>query len=116
MRVQVGGTVVTVDETATVLQAVRAAGVRIPALCHDDRVSPQGACRTCLVAVEQHGVVAACTTPAAEGMVVDPGDARARRAAHDALELIVSELPPRALEVPADRSELVRACRELGIT
>ncbi len=120
MRVRVGERTVQVPRAATVLEALHAAGVRPPALCHDERISPQGSCRTCLVAVEPPGasrtVVAACTTAAADGMTVDPGDPDARMAARGALELIVSELPARALEVPAERSELVRACRDLGVT
>jgi formate dehydrogenase major subunit len=116
MQVRVGDVVVTVPEGATVLRAVRAAGAWVPALCHDDRLSPQGSCRTCLVGVEGRGVVAACTTPAAEGMVVRPEDPEARLAALGALELIVSELPERALEVPEERSELVKACQRLGVS
>ncbi|MGI8334293.1 molybdopterin-dependent oxidoreductase [Actinomadura scrupuli] len=116
MRLRVGEVLVELPERASVLEAVRAAGIWLPALCDDDRLSPQGSCRVCLVGVEPGLVVAACTTPAADGMVVHPDDPRARRAARGSLEMIVSELPPRALEVPADRSELVRACRELGVT
>jgi formate dehydrogenase major subunit len=116
MRVRVADISVEVSETATVLEAVAVAGIRLPALCHDDRLSPQGSCRVCLVGAEPGGVVAACTTPVAEGMVVRPDDARAREAARGALEMIVSELPARALEIPADRSELVRACQWLGVT
>ncbi|MCY9783441.1 formate dehydrogenase subunit alpha [Nocardiopsis sp. EMB25] len=116
MRVRVGDHVVEVAEGATVLEAVRAAGSEVPALCHDDRLSARGSCRVCLVGVEGRGIVAACTAPAAEGMTVRPDDPRAAEAARGALELIVSELPRRALEVPADRSELVRACRDLGVT
>lgn len=119
MRVHVDDALVEVAETATVLEAIRAVGTRMTALCHDDRLSPQGSCRTCLVAIETRqttGIVAACTTPATDDMVIYPHDPRARDAARGALEMIVSELPPRALEVAADRSELVRACQELGVT
>ncbi|MEO3784065.1 formate dehydrogenase subunit alpha [Actinocorallia sp. B10E7] len=114
--VRVAGRWVEVAEGTTVLAAVRTAGVSLPALCQDDRLSPQGSCRVCLVAAVPGGVVAACTTPAVEGMTVDPFDHRAREAARGALELIVSELPERASDLPADRSELVRACQDLGVT
>lgn len=36
----------------TVLAAARRAGIDIPTLCHDDRLAPAGACRSCLVEVE----------------------------------------------------------------
>jgi formate dehydrogenase alpha subunit len=115
MRVIVGGTTVDVPSNATVLDAVRAAGAYLPTLCHDERLSPRGSCRTCLVRAAGR-VVAACTTPATDGMQVSLDDPAARQAAYGAVELIVSELPARALEVPAERSELVRACTHFGIT
>jgi formate dehydrogenase major subunit len=33
----------------SVLDALRAVGVDLPAICHDERVAPSGACRLCLV-------------------------------------------------------------------
>ncbi|MGW3470812.1 formate dehydrogenase subunit alpha [Saccharopolyspora sp. NPDC000995] len=115
MRVIVDGVAVDIPESATVLEAVRACGRYLPALCHDDRLSPRGSCRTCLVRAGSR-IVAACTTPAAEGTAVQLDDPTAHQAARGAVELMVSELPARALEIPAQRSELVRACAHFGIT
>jgi formate dehydrogenase major subunit len=115
MRVTVDGRVVEVPSGALGLGAVRAAGRDIPSLCWDPRTSPGGSCRTCLVAVDGDHVVAACTTPAAEGMVVRTDHPTATAAVHGTLELMVSSLPARALEVHAERSELVRACAALGV-
>ncbi|MFR9730054.1 formate dehydrogenase subunit alpha [Saccharopolyspora sp. MS10] len=115
-RVRVdGAAAVEVPDGSTALAAVRAAGVEIPALCHDERLTPQGSCRVCLVRAAG-GVVAACTTPVSEGMRIDTRAPESRDAARAALELILSELPPRALEVPPERSELVRACLHFGLT
>ena len=36
----------------TILEVAQRAGVEIPTLCHDPRLEPAGACRTCLVEVE----------------------------------------------------------------
>ncbi|MBF6301333.1 formate dehydrogenase subunit alpha [Nocardia amamiensis] len=113
-RVQVSGRQVEIADAATVLDAVLAAGGDVPTLCHDERLTPRGSCRVCLVRAD-HSVVAACTTPVREGMIIDPDDAQARSAARGALELIVSELPPRALDIPAQRSELVRVCERLDV-
>ena len=113
MRVVVEGLPVDVPEGATLLDAVRAAGQAVPTLCHDDRLTPAGSCRTCLVEVEGSGHVAACTTPAAEGAALSvESAAEARR---DSLAAIVAGLPARALAVPPDRSELARVCAELGV-
>lgn len=115
MRLSVDDVPVEVAEGASVLQAARAAGIPVPALCFDERVSPQGSCRVCLVGLPGGMVAPACTAAATDGMVVRTDDQSARNAARLALELLVSELPPRALEIPAERSELVRACRQLGV-
>ncbi|MEO3773097.1 formate dehydrogenase subunit alpha [Micromonospora sp. B9E7] len=115
MRLSVDDIAVEVADTATVLDAVRAAGVVVPTLCYDERLTPQGSCRVCLVGVKGRAMPA-CTTPAAEGMVVRTDDPTARTSAQLALELLVSQLPTRALDVPAERSELVRACQHLGVT
>ena len=56
----------------TVLQLARESGVEIPTLCHDDHLSPTGACRICLVENEQNGaLLASCVTPIASGMVIN---------------------------------------------
>ncbi|MBB6349995.1 formate dehydrogenase subunit alpha [Nonomuraea muscovyensis] len=115
MSVDVDGVAVRVPQGAALLDVVRAAGVAVPALCHDDRFAPAGSCRTCLVKADGH-VMAACVTPAAHGarIEVDTGELRALR--RDAVEVIVSALPPRALDGGADGSELAQVCHELGVT
>lgn len=115
LRLTVDDLAVEVGEGATVLEAVRAAGATVPTLCYDERLSPQGSCRVCLVGAGGRAVPA-CTTPAADGMSVRTNDPTAHHAAQLALELLVSQLPARALAVPAERSELVRACRHFGVT
>jgi len=58
-------------EDETILQAARRAEIEIPTLCHDDRLTPAGACRICLVEVEGARLMQpACHTKANAGMVV----------------------------------------------
>lgn len=54
----------------TILQAADEAGVYIPRLCAHKDLEPFGACRVCTVLVNGRPQ-AACTTPAAKGMVVE---------------------------------------------
>jgi [NiFe] hydrogenase diaphorase moiety small subunit len=54
----------------TILQAADDAGVYIPRLCAHKDLFPFGACRVCTVMVNGRPQ-AACTTPAAAGMIVD---------------------------------------------
>jgi NADH dehydrogenase/NADH:ubiquinone oxidoreductase subunit G len=108
----VDGVPTSVAPGATVLEAVRAAGGYVPTLCFDDRQAPFGACRVCLVAVEgAPAPIAACTTPARDGMVIDTQDERARRIAANVVELVLSELP----EAPGEHTELAAVARHFDL-
>ncbi|MGW7406544.1 formate dehydrogenase subunit alpha [Streptomyces sp. NPDC054833] len=112
MRIEVDGRGVEVAEGATVLDAVRAAGVWLPTLCHDDRLTPVGSCRTCLVRIGGT-LAAACVTPVGDGAQIVTSGAELEALRHDAVELLVSALPHRALEdIP---SELASVCQKLGV-
>ena len=116
MKATVDRREVEVESGASVLTVVRAAGQDVPSLCWDPRTSPGGSCRTCLVAVDGDHLVAACTTPATDGMVVRTDHPTATAAVRGTLELLASSLPTRAFDLPAERSELVRACAAYGVT
>ncbi|TQK49950.1 formate dehydrogenase major subunit [Streptomyces sp. SLBN-118] len=111
--IDIDGTSVEVPEGASLLSAVRAVGIELPSLCHDDRLSPAGSCRTCLVRADGR-IVAACVTPAVAGACVETGTDDLQLLRRDAVELIASALPPRALAADSG-SELAQACRSLGI-
>ncbi|MEV5053341.1 formate dehydrogenase subunit alpha [Arthrobacter sp. LAR12-1-1.1] len=114
VKLLVDGRQVEVAAGATVLDAVRAAGLALPTLCHDDRLTTVASCRTCLVGITGRGPAAACSTPAEDGLRITVEASRAMR--REALRAIVAGLPARALDVPADRSELVRQCADYGVT
>ena len=83
---------VEVPEGTTVLAACRQAGASIPTLCYLEGVQAIGACRLCLVEIEgAKTLVASCTQPVADNMVVHTNTARARRARRAVLELLLSE-------------------------
>ncbi len=78
----------------SVLTAARGAGIEIPNLCAWPSLKPYGRCRLCLVEVEgMRGYLPACTTPAAEGMVVATRGERLTELRRDALELVLTEHP-----------------------
>jgi [NiFe] hydrogenase diaphorase moiety small subunit len=54
----------------TIVEAARENGVYIPTLCNFEGLKPAGACRMCTVRVGGR-YQAACTTPVAEGMVIE---------------------------------------------
>jgi formate dehydrogenase major subunit len=51
-RITVNGVSHEVNEGASLLSALRSAGVDIPSLCHDPRTKAYGGCRLCVVHVE----------------------------------------------------------------
>ncbi len=95
----------------TVYEAAAATGIRIPVLCHHPRLSPQGACRICLVEIEkQRGLQPACTYPVTEGMVVrtdTPAVIASRKAS---LHLIFSERTHYCMFCPASGSGEATDC------
>ena len=107
VNLMVNGRSLNVPGDATLLQAIQAAGVDLPTLCYFEGLPPYGACRLCLVTITapRHAVVAACSYPVEDGLVVetDAPDAVATRQL--ALEFLLSRCP---------RSEVIRnlAARE----
>lgn len=114
----INGSPVTVPDGATVLDAVKAAGVYLPHLCKDPDQPPIGACRTCLVDIEgARPYPAACYTPARAGMVVrtdTPGVERVRRGVL-ALTLGMGA-PVHSSLATTGPSELMTAARAHGLT
>ena len=71
IKLEIDGLEVEVPQGSTIMDAVRKAGVYIPALCHHPDLKPVGSCKLCIVAVEGIDYYpTACNTPAREGMVV----------------------------------------------
>ncbi len=73
VNLTVNGQPVAVPEGTVLLEAVRTAGVDLPSLCYHKALSPYGACRLCMVAITapREAIVASCTYPAEEGLVVE---------------------------------------------
>ncbi len=72
VNLTIDGKQITVSKTATIYEAALEAGIHIPVLCYAKKLLPFGACRVCLVQVEQMKgrLIPSCTTPVSEGMVV----------------------------------------------
>jgi bidirectional [NiFe] hydrogenase diaphorase subunit len=85
------GQLISAAEDATILQAAREQGVRIPTLCQLDGLSTVGACRLCLVDVGGGRLQAACVTNVAEGMEVRTDTDRLREYRRMIVELLLTE-------------------------
>ena len=81
-------------EGSTILEAARLAGIEIPTLCHHPDLTNVGACRLCVVSVEKARTLqTACTTPVAEGMVVNTESEEARETRKFVLEMLLTDHP-----------------------
>jgi NAD(P)H-flavin reductase/NAD-dependent dihydropyrimidine dehydrogenase PreA subunit len=67
----IDGKKVKTEAGKTVLEAAQKAGIEIPTLCAHPALEPYGACRLCIVEIEgMRGFPPSCTTPSADGMVI----------------------------------------------
>jgi NADP-reducing hydrogenase subunit HndD len=110
---------VTVDVPAgaTILEAARAAGIRVPTLCYLKDVQAIGACRVCLVEVEgAKTLVASCAMPAGDGMKVKTNTKRVRESRRTVVELLLSEHDGDCQTCArSEDCELQSLAREMGI-
>jgi len=80
---------------ATILEAARMAGIKIPTLCAWPEIKhTPGACRVCMTEVEgQRSLIAACVFPISEGMVVRTNTDKVRQARKMVVELLLANHP-----------------------
>jgi len=86
---------VTAPKDSTIYDAAKLNGINIPILCHDKKLKPFGACRMCLVEVEQMKgrQIPACTTPITEGMIIRTATDDIIKARKLVLELLLLNHP-----------------------
>lgn len=87
-----------VEEGGTILEALHAAGIEIPTLCHDDRLHPCGACRVCAVEIKgwnKHAT--ACNTPVAQGMEILTHSPAVESARRTLMRLLAKDYPADAV-------------------
>ncbi|NWG01946.1 MAG: (2Fe-2S)-binding protein [Syntrophaceae bacterium] len=90
------GLEVSVEEGMTILEAARFMGFPIPTLCHQDGLSPYGACRLCVVEIGEEPktkLVSSCTYPVEEGLHVRTASQRVMHARRMILELLLGSCP-----------------------
>ena len=113
----IDGVSVTVPAGTTVLEAAKAAGIRIPTLCYLKGINEIGACRLCVVDTGGRALAASCVLPAANGMVVKTNTPAVRAARKMNLELLLSNHNKSCLScVRNTHCELQALCQEYGVT
>ena len=116
VTMSINGKRVTVNEGATVLDAINQSGTYISQLCKDPDMKPIGACRTCLVQIDgMRGLPASCSIPASDGMDVLTETEDAYDARRGVLELTMAMFPEDDDTASRDYRELSIAAEHHGI-
>ena len=117
VNLTINGRAVQARAGQTVYEAAAAAGIRIPVLCHHPQLTPQGACRICLVEIEkQRGLQPSCTCPVTEGMIVRTDTPAVLASRKASLHLIFSERTHYCMFCPASGTGETTDCelQQLG--
>lgn len=96
VELEINGLSVSVEEGTTVLEAAKFLGFPIPTLCHNDGLSPYGACRLCVVEIGEGPkarLVSSCTYPVSEGLKVRTASTRVLKARKMIVELLLASCP-----------------------
>ena len=119
INVKINGIAVSVPKGSTVLDAARKAGIEIPTLCYMKEKNEIGACRICVVEVNEgrgFRIVTACVYPASEGMEVLTNTEKIQKARKTTLELILSTHEKKCLSCARSTNcELQKLCLDYGV-
>ena len=103
------------QDGTSILNACRTLGIRLPTLCHDERLTPSGACRLCLVNIKDRPrPVTACSTPLADGMVVETATPELEEERRSLLRWLAWRYPADAVRLFPD-ADFHRWIREYGL-
>ena len=93
----IDGKDITAKPGQTILQAALDQGIYIPYLCYYPKMKPYGACRACVVEVENSEgrkiTVASCTTPPSGGAKVYTNNDQVSDLRKNVIELLMTEHP-----------------------
>jgi len=112
IKLSIDNTEIEVEDNKTVLEAALQSGIYIPSLCYHPDLDNIGACRLCIVEIENiRGYPASCTTKATEGMVVHTNTEKIQELRKSLVWFILSE-HPKAVD---KSSQLMKVIEWVGI-
>jgi NADP-reducing hydrogenase subunit HndD len=116
VNLKINNVPVEVEEGATILEAAKAAGIKIPTLCYLKDINRIGACRVCVVEVKgARSLVASCVFPVSEGMEVFTNTKKVLKSRKTTVELLLSNHKKDCLScVRNNNCELQTLSLELG--
>jgi predicted molibdopterin-dependent oxidoreductase YjgC len=117
VTLSIDGQILQAPAGSTILEAARAAGIRIPTLCYDPDLTPYGGCRLCIVKVEgMRGLPTSCTTIVAEGMKVVTEDEEILETRRTVLRLLMADHPNNCLNCNQNLDcEIQQLATDLGV-
>ncbi|MBN1944415.1 MAG: formate dehydrogenase subunit alpha [Bradymonadales bacterium] len=117
MHLTIDGRIVEATPGQTVLDAARAAGIYIPALCYHPKTGKAGRCRACVVEVDGlRGLKESCALPVKEGMVVHTNTPKVVATRRMVVELLIGEGHHNCMSCQANGDcELQEMAYQLGI-
>lgn len=86
----IDGNRVEFDDEKNILALVRKAGIDLPTFCYYSDLSIYGACRMCVVEDERGGIIASCSTPPKDKMVVKTNTPKLHQHRKMILELLLA--------------------------
>jgi len=102
----IDGRKISVTAGTTIMEAARSVNINIPNLCHNEELTPYGACRLCMVEIVHHKrtrLVTSCNFEVAEGLEVKTVTERVLNVRKLVIELLLARNPyhPRLLALAA---------------
>lgn len=118
INLEIDGRKVSVKPGTRIIDAAASLGIEIPTLCYLKELTPEGACRMCLVEVKgaKKPLVTACSEPCTEGMQVVTNSESVFEARRFVLDSILSTHNKDCFSCAANsRCKLQQYCYEYGI-
>lgn len=119
INLKINGVDVTAPKGSTILEAARMANIDIPTLCWLKDINEIGACRICVVEVNEgrgFRIAASCVYPVSEGMEVITNSPKVIESRKKTLQLILSNHDRKCLScVRSGNCELQKLARDMGV-
>jgi bidirectional [NiFe] hydrogenase diaphorase subunit len=96
VRLKIDGKDIEAEDSATILEAARDAGIHIPTLCYHEKLAPYGACRFCTVEISKNGrtrLVTSCVYNVENGLDVKTDSPKVIKIRKMLLELMLASAP-----------------------
>ena len=115
VKVTINGQVHEFEKGTMLIDAARSLGIKVPTLCHDERMKPTSSCRMCVMDVGGR-LMTSCSTEVWDGMEVESDNAKVKSARRNVVDLLFSNHPNDCLTCQATgECKLQDYCYEYGV-